>query len=280
MFSKLLKHEWKANSGLLGILSLCSLGIGVLGIFVMRGIIYMSELAEKEDAAYLGVTGLSTILPFMFLTLFAYFLAVQFINVFRFYKSRFTDEGYLTFTLPVNAHQIFLSSFLNILFWLLISAVVVVVAVILIVVVGAWEPLTEFFREMQEYGGTFEDIYMEEINEPGYQTFNVLTIISAVLSVPYSIILIMTSITLGCGLAKKHKILASIGMYYGINVAVGMVESILTVVPTIAMASDFYDRYYIYTNWTIGITMALQVGLMLGGYFLSTHLMKHKLNLP
>ena len=277
MFSKLLKHEWKANANLLTILSLCALGIGVLGIGVMRGIVYMTELAKQEDAAYLGVTGLTSILPLMFFTLFAYFLAVQFVNVFRFYKNKFTDEGYLTFTLPVNAHQIFLSSFLNILFWLLISAVVVIVSIVLIIVVGAWEPLKEYFQELQQYEGSLDDIYMEE---PGYDTYNVLKLISIGVTGLYAIVMIMTSITLGCVAAKKHKILASIGIYYAIGIGVGIVESILMVVPSIAMTSDYYDQYYTYSSITLAITMGLQVAMMIGGYFLSTHLMKNKLNLP
>jgi hypothetical protein len=92
--------------------------------------------------------------------------------------------------------------------------------------------------------------------------------------------MIMTSITLGCVAAKKHKILASIGIYYAIGIGVGIVESILMVVPSIAMTSDYYDQYYTYSSITLAITMGLQVAMMIGGYFLSTHLMKNKLNLP
>ena len=60
MFSKLLKHEWKANAGLLGILSACALGAGLLGTLVMRGILYMNERMEQEDMAAFGVSGLTS----------------------------------------------------------------------------------------------------------------------------------------------------------------------------------------------------------------------------
>ena len=46
MFAKLLKHEWKANGGLLSILSAGALGAGLLGALVLRLLIYL----QKQNA--------------------------------------------------------------------------------------------------------------------------------------------------------------------------------------------------------------------------------------
>lgn len=279
MFAKLLKHEWKANGGLLSILSACALGAGLLGALVLRGIVYMTRRLGNENVAALGVSGLSSALTFIFLALAAYAFAVQFINLFRFYKNKFTDEGYLTFTLPVSTGQIFLSSFLNILAWLAISALVVIAAICMIIFIGAAEPLKEHAVEIKYMLGNLSGLMEEELmGEPGYMTYSVLLIISTVVTPVYSMLLLMTSITIGSMLAKKHKILATIGMYYCISFGVNIVESILNVVPTIMLGIN--QELYTFYSTTTAITLLLQIGLGIGGYFLSTHLMKNKLNLP
>ena len=276
MFSKLLKHDWKSNSVLLGILSLCALGAGVLGIFVVRGMIRLEKTAENANAAALGATGLDSLLSFIVIFLAIYLVAVQFINIIRFYKSRFTDEGYLTFTLPVNVHQIFLSSFLHILLWLVISVAVVIASAFMIIVIGGWETLQEAAGILQD---NLTDTSDTLANYPGYETYQLLSTIATICSVVYNLVLIMTSITLGAVLAKKHKILAAIGMYYGINIVVGLVTSILDVIPTLTENSTYYESYD-YTNTILGITIGLHVVLTTAFYFISTGLMKKKLNLP
>ena len=276
MFSKLLKHDWKSNSVLLGILSLCALGAGVLGIFVVHGMIRLEKTAENANAAALGATGLDSLLSFIVIFLAIYLVAVQFINIIRFYKSRFTDEGYLTFTLPVNVHQIFLSSFLHILLWLVISVAVVIASAFMIIVIGGWETLQETAGILQD---NLTDTSDTLANYPGYETYQLLSTIATICSVVYNLVLIMTSITLGAVLAKKHKILAAIGMYYGINIVVGLVTSILDVIPTLTENSTYYESYD-YTNTILGITIGLHVVLTTAFYFISTGLMKKKLNLP
>ncbi len=94
----------------------------------------------------------------------------------------------------------------------------------------------------------------------------------------------MTSIVVGCVLAKKHKILATIGSFYVINFAVGIAESVLGVVAVIVLGinESLYNDYTstLVLNVTMILTMMLRIGLCVGGYFLSVHLMKNKLNLP
>ena len=282
MFSKLLKHEFKANFGLLGILSLCALGVGLLGGGILNAAIYISENLSDNDVGLVGVTSLYSALMFVILALVIYAVAVQFINLYRFYKSRFTDEGYLTFTLPVNAHQIFLSALLHMLAWMVISSLVVLLAVALILLIGVVPHLDLLggdFSDMEGIFGQMGDILQ---TEQGYDAYQVLTVVQTVFAPIYSLLLIMTSITLGCVLAKKHKILATVGMYYCISMLVGLLETILTLVPTVLMMAEMYEtgRYFTYMNITAGISLSLQVGIAVGGYFLSTYLMKHKLNLP
>ena len=288
MFSKLLKHEWKANAGLLTILSACALGVGLLGAGILRAIVYMSENMLSDELAAIATSSLSSMMVFVVLALVAYALAVQFINIWRFYKNKFTDEGYLTFTLPVNPHQIFLSSFLVILAWLAISVFVLICAAAMMIFIGLGEPIEGMYEAL---GNIFINVdegvdYIGQSMQ-GFGAFLGLSILEIFVAPVYAIVLLMTSITLGCVLAKKHKILATIGMYYVINMVVNIVSSIISMVPTILLVFNgmndndaFMDRYFVYMALTVGLTLLLQVGLAIGGYFWSTYLMKHKLNLP
>ncbi|MBE6978196.1 MAG: hypothetical protein E7438_06110 [Ruminococcaceae bacterium] len=279
MFSKLLKYEWKSNAKLLWILSICALGAGVMGTLVTRLIVYLDQNAQQVDTVILGTMGLGSILAFIVVALIAYLLAVQFINLFRFYKSRFTDQGYLTFTLPVTPHQIFLSSFLNILFWMLISFAVFCISGLMIAVIGAWDLWQDSYinaDDIIDIGQSLDDVLSQE---PGYRLNMILTVVGVVIEVLYSIFLIMTCITLGCVIARKGKIFLTIGLYYGITMGVSAVESVLAFIPLLAI-SEFYESYYIFADVVLCINMAMQIGLAVGGYFLSTSMMKNKLNLP
>lgn len=282
MFAKLLKYEWKANAGLLTILSACALGVGALGAGVIRMMAYLEKNIMEEELAAAAISTLSSIMFFVVIALVAYALAVQFITLWRFYKNKFTDEGYLTFTLPVNSRQLFLSSFLNILAWLAISVFVLICAVAMMVFIGVGEPLKEIFQTIGKIASSMDAFY-NDIELQGANLFYGLSMLQIIVSPVYAIVLLMTSITLGCVLAKKHKIFATIGMYYAINMVVNVVTPVLSIVPTVSlivggMNSDQDLMYHM--SASIGTSLLLQVGLAIGGYFWSTYLMKHKLNLP
>ena len=281
MFSKLLKHEWKANAALLGLLSLCAIGAGLLGGGVLWAIRALSEQANEQlQGSLTGISGLSTLLFFLILSIAAYAFAVLFINVMRFYKSRYTDEGYLTFTLPVTAKQIFLSSFVYMLLWQVISVVVVAIAMACMLLIGLPKEVLETIKPIASVLTGLDGI-LETL--PGYRLYSVLLTVQVVFKPVYGIVLLMTSVTLGAVIAKKHKIWTAIGMYFGIQLAVGIVESILSAVPTLMLlfAGLMGGENYLYNlSVTAGLGIALQVGLSIGFFFLSTNLMRKKLNLP
>lgn len=281
MFSKLLKHEWKANAALLGLLSLCAIGAGLLGGGVLWAIRALSEQANEQlQGSLTGISGLSTLLFFLILSIAAYAFAVLFINVMRFYKSRYTDEGYLTFTLPVTAKQIFLSSFVYMLLWQVISVVVVAIAMACMLLIGLPKEVLETIKPIASVLTGLDGI-LETL--PGYRLYSVLLTVQVVFKPVYGIVLLMTSVTLGAVIAKKHKIWTAIGMYFGIQLAVGIVESILSAVPTLMLLFTGLmggENYLYNLSVTAGLGIALQVGLSIGFFFLSTNLMQKKLNLP
>ncbi len=274
MFAKLLKHEWRATRGLLGWLTLAVLGLGVFGIVAVRllGTIEADQI-QATPALSMLVIGLSVALILGMLGLAVYAVAVQFILLYRFYKNKFTDEGYLTFTLPVKVEQIYWSAVVNILIWTLISTLAVGLVIFAVVALGTGQ-LNYIVEEILPI---FELIFEEMNLDDGFMILNVL---AALVNAAYGMVLPLACVTMGAVLVKKHKILAAFGIGYAVNAAVGVASSVLTTLPTVALINANYYELQSYMNISLGIQTVLTAGLTVGGYFLTIHLMKKKLNLP
>lgn len=271
MFGRLLKHEWRSNAATLWILSACALGASILAAVMLRSLMELRADDNPFAAAGIGMT-----LMFLILGIFAYYAAVQIILLVRFYKNKFTDEGYLTFTLPVNSHQIFLSSLLNMFFWTLISTLVLILCLIIMVAIGV-DP-----SEMSPSDPS-DNAFDAMISNLPPAWLILIQILFGFLS---GLITPMTCLTVGATVAKKHKILAAFGIYYVISMIASTVESIISV----AFSQDFLDagmsgtldimnQMSEYTTRVSIVGLLVQVVMATGCYFLSTYLMKRKLNL-
>ena len=139
MFAKLLKMEFRSTWNVLGILCLSLGGPGLLGGVAIRYLV--GEDAPKQWLMILCTLAIVAAVLF-FVVCCAAALIVQIV---RFYRSRFTDEGYLTFTLPVTTHQILLSSFITSAVNLIAIAAVAVVSFVLMGLCVV--PDFEVFRE-------------------------------------------------------------------------------------------------------------------------------------
>lgn len=277
MFAKLLKYEWKATAGLLGILSAAAVGVGSLGGLCLRLLFTTVESVGEGDTNGVVMLPLILLLMFSMLGLGAYMFAVHIILYARFYKSRFTDEGYLTFTLPVSATENFLSALTNILIWQVICGAVMFLSFGLFVVLGATGiPGLEATLEFSEIGQAFR-LFLTQSGD-GLQ--GVLSVLLGIVSFICAPVLIMFCITMGAVLAKKHKILASIGIYYGVSMAVSMLTSVGSAMVLVngLESNGTPDTTLILIS--SGIQLIVQLGLAVGGSFLTVRLMEKKLNLP
>lgn len=284
MFSKLLKHEWKANWRLLSILSLAVIIAAVVGTIALRVMVnYGDRLSESNSFLNLLLLPLGLLVFVSFLALVVYAAAVLFVLLFRFYKNKFTDEGYLTFTLPVTNHQIFLSSAVNMLIWSVISVVLVILLFVVMILIGTSTSgfiNMELIRELRSLKLILPEM-AEAYSEILGDSYGILTLISILISPVYNVVLAMTCITLGAVVAKKHKILAAIGIYYGANTVLGILSSAITTVPSLMfIGNDGLASSDLYFTLTMVAQLVIYAAVIAGGYFLSTKLMKNKLNLP
>ena len=160
MFAKLLKHEFKSQAKLFLILSLAALGAGGIGCGMLSLILHLVQTEMDTAGAILGVIFSAILMFFMFLVIIAYVYAVTILLVYRFYKYHFSDEGYLTFTLPASTHQILLSSILNMVIWQAITGIVLLISGVLIML----PVLAMMQQELGLSSMIFSEIFLNMMN--------------------------------------------------------------------------------------------------------------------
>ncbi len=295
MFAKLLKYEWKSQKNILGILTLVALGMGVFATVILRVMLTLGRDTgfmppQQKMLMSMSMMAMGMMLVLCIVGLFLYMAAVQYLMLFRFYKNKYTDEGYLTFTLPVTSLQIYWSSLLNMLLWMVISTAVVVVMGIVIVLVGTAaeglinmdivEGFGEFLKLLgqADWGSVWDALWETEGGAP------VLTLVlyglTFVITPFYGLMIPMCCITVGAVLVKRLKLLAAVGIYYGVNSLISVVSYMTQMIPTMMLTIRGGDDVFSYLNTTLGLNAVLMGGLTVAAYIVTTKLMKNKLNLP
>lgn len=273
MFAKLLKQEWKATRGILGILCLVALGAGIIGGLDLRFLIRIFDSDTSDFVAYPGLLISIPLLISCFFSIFAYAIATFIFLFSRFYSNKFTDQGYLTFTLPVTTHQILLSSFLNTLLWALLCIFVVCLDITLFIFIVS--PDVNPFQVLWESYWNFLMVIGTAFSLDA-TSYGILALLHGFISLIRFIIVPMLAITIGALIAKKHKILAAFGIYWGINTVISILTNFLSL--SRMGWSDYTLSFDVFTM--LIFPMVLDIGIIVIGYFVMHQLLQKNLNLP
>lgn len=140
MLGKLFKYEWRSISKLLLPIH------GFVLLFALLSRFYFTISGGTDALLNTDSTIIGTL---TMLLIFALVIVISSIAIFtyiysgyHFYKNVFTDQGYLTNTLPVTPSQLLLSKELAALLWLLID--VVVISISIFILVGSTELFSNF----------------------------------------------------------------------------------------------------------------------------------------
>lgn len=289
MFAKLLKHEWRATRGVIGLLCviilISGLTIGSAASFMLRAesssgntMHYDSgygSTALPEEADDEGMSDSTMVLCILLVMAGVIAIAVctaasLFLVIYRFYKRCFTDEGYLTFTLPVNNHQILLSSITNCILCELLTLVTAAVAA---AIIGGMFLLAINSTQTIVWADvwvSWEEVWLQIVDSfrKNADQFALLGF-SSIVGAFSELILFMLAVTIGALIARKHKILAAVGVYYGI----GMVQSFVMSMVMLNTTTSGDVNVLLASPGAMGLLLAV------GGYFLMHWLITKKLNL-
>ena len=211
MLGKLFKHEWIAISKLLVVIH------GFILIFAILSRLFFEVSGGIEVVMAAGsnnITGIIAAMIIFVLVLFI-FCAAMFTSVYiayRFYKNVFTDQGYLTNTLPVTPTQIIVSKGLTALLWTIIDLVVLGASLLILFANGEFmSVLLPALGQLFTYLNTLP-------------AFCWIFLIMLLLSPFLTILHLYFCVAVG-SLVPNHKILGAIGVYIISYVAIQILST-------------------------------------------------------
>lgn len=274
MFAKLLKHEWRATREIIGLLCVIIL-VSSLAVGLSMRQMVLTETQETIIIAAEAEENNSVLEIMCIFLMMAGIIAIAiccagaiFLLISRFYKRCFTDEGYLTFTLPVSNHQILLSSIVNTVAGMAVTVLAAILGgVIIFALFLTVVPETIIWADVAAGAKEVWQQICESLAENGKEAMMVG--FGAVVGAFATLIELMLAVTIGALVARKHKIIIAAAVYYGINVAMSFVQSLLFM--TTALSQNL--------SWLMGSTILISLAMAVGGYFLMYFLTSRKLNL-
>lgn len=284
MLGKLIKYEWK---GLIKPLSI--LYLVLLGITIITGLLILTINPDYDDVT-IGLSVLFTMLS----ALIYYFgiivcsIGTMLIIAIRFYKTCYTDEAYLTHTLPVSTKQLLAAKTITSVLCHLLSMLVIGASVVLLILVVVTHLINLGEIPAAELSAGFSEVFAEldrefanemGISFSGY--FIYLGVISLISSV-CSIISILGCVSLG-QLYTKHRILGAIIAYFVMTFILQMV-AYLGMIPmyTKIFAAEYTGETILMFDLlqpTLMITLAASVVIAIVMCFINMHMMTKRLNL-
>lgn len=269
MFSKLLKYDFKSVKKYGLPLIIVSWGLAlfgaIMGFFVGKNIMN----AVDNDAAIFS-TGLGAIgiIGLIYALAICASVVALFVYV-DFYKSLCTDQGYLTFTLPVKSTTLLNSKLVNSLIWNLMSAVTIIGGVFL-VVLGVVIGGSTGAPDMGSSGEAVESIF--SLLDFGNAVSTIIMIVAYAINtqVLFFMVIFFASI-----ITDSHKAVTAIGLIIATNIAYSLIYSLVASIVYNAVESTG-DLASILSSL---ICTALLIGSGIGYYFLTKYMMEKKLNL-
>ena len=274
MLKKLMKHEWK-SIGKIPVIMLIVLFVST----IIAGLTFAYPVWESET-----LTGVEFLVVFVWMLYYGILMGISVgLSIYlavHFYKSMYTDEGYLTHTLPVTPRQLLVSKWLPMTGWLYIMSIAMIFAILLFAFMAVM-----FIRPdgltMMQLVSDIKEVFAElgtVFGEQGGVGFFLSILLMMVVSGFSGSMMVIGSVTLG-QLVSKHKILGSVGAYFAINSIVTTV-SMLAMLPMMISAAgkEIISPFDILTpTYTMMSVVMLVVIAVL--FFVSELIMKKKLNL-
>ena len=270
MLGKLFAQEMRALVKPAAIMLAIMVVAGVVGIgcieatdAVSRAAGFASRYVNEASAASNLTVVLVMAALFCAFLVWASLVAVYVFIAMRFYRTMFTDEGYLTLTLPVRTK--FCAAFLLAAVFTLAACALASLAVlaisdgdgdmvsVVLSLLGGWSALTG----------------------SGGVASSVIGVANALVSAAYTVGLAFLSLTLGAWWARRHKVAAAVALYVGIGWVISLLFSIVGV---LAMMGDTGTASFMLGTVSVMQTV-VNLAVAAGGVALSAYLVCAKVDL-
>ncbi|MDE7324413.1 MAG: hypothetical protein K2N73_17205 [Lachnospiraceae bacterium] len=291
MLGKLFKYEWKGFRFPMLIMLIVLAGTTVLTCSVIITI----NPRYDETFTWYSVMALMLSVFLYYFGIIGCSLGVLLIIAIRFYKTCYTDQGYLTHTLPVSTQKILnvkiISSAAAVLLLILavagslfIIAHVGINHILTILIAeshGTLEDIAEarrvFFNEMSTVLTEFEDEL--GISLGMYLVYMVVYFLIAVIA---NVVTILGCVSLG-QLYTKHRIIGAIIAYFVVQFILKMLGyfASMPMYAKLMRVDSYYEEYTAFgiASPTMNLALLFSVIMAVVMYFINLHMMTKKLNL-
>ena len=224
MLKKLLKYDMQPIYKVWWIIAASVVGISIVGAISLR--LFCEATMANDVSVFFSVVWM-LVGMFSIIGVVSSIVITSILAHYRFYKNFYTDEGYLTFTLPASRKILLFSKTLNTFIWETAHIILLVIcALIYFIIVPpagedsiinpvVFEKFGKLISAVWKTTGAWLILYIFEF------------IILAVCTRAFSIILIELCITIGSTVSKKYKLLVSIGIYYLVNGALSFASQLI-----------------------------------------------------
>ena len=275
MLSKLLKYDLRALFKYWWIVALSSVCLTFVGGISLQIFLYPTTSADTPLVTVLAFFGLIVTV----IGLSAFLMATEIFIYVRFYQNLFSDEGYLTFTLPVRRRDILNSKIISGLIVNFLTVILLLAEILVIIVIGIDQPtlyvwsesIGMFLRGTLELLGAWSAVYIIEA------LIGILFIVTA------GYLLTLICITFASVVAKKHKIIAAIAFYYITNAVISFISQMGLMFGSVSLAGILEgiptDSHFAVLS-LMALSLVLSVGaIALALYSVEHYLLDKKLNL-
>lgn len=288
MLGKLIKHEWKDTSKMMLIFLSVILLAGVMGYFSGTNIVTKDIVeGEIEESMIPGlvmremVIGVGLVASIIAIAGVGY-AAWIFLGI-HFYKTMYTDEGYLTNTLPVTKHQLLVSKILVSSIWGGLVNLVMIFAIfamcIGVVQMSAGLSGTSLIEVYEEIADAF--VSVNEYVDISWGWFWGSIVVVILLAPIFLACMIVAGVTIG-QLSRKYKMLMGVLSVVGLKFLVQIITMFIQV--PIGVSMDAYisaesNNIIVYYSLMYSLNAVLQIIFSLIFYMLSYQILNRKLNL-
>ena len=296
MLGKLMKYEWKniwkaGTLMLLGMLVVTVIGCVVLRMpgGVVTGLLDNNDINATQSWFVLS-SFVATLILYVIMLLASTWGMLIFLGI-RSYRSMYTDEGYLSHTLPVTANQLFLSKILVSGVWYLFISIGIGISVVALVVslMTGLLNIGELSSVLTQYNGNIWEFLADAFYEIGrtYEEemgINLLhygiTLLLAYVAGPFiTMVTLFGALTIG-QLSSKHKGFMGILAYAGLTILSSIIGSTVQsafMFGTNVMSSS--GGFSVTTNMAYDINVITSLLIAAIMYGVSYYIMNRKLNL-
>lgn len=284
MLGKLIKYEWKGLRFPLMIMMIVLAGTMILTC----GVILTINPKLDETLAWYSVMALMLSIFLYYFGIIGCTLGTTLIVVVRFYKTCYTDQGYLTHTLPVTPHQLLNSKILTAIFTHLLMIFAIILSIFIILQVGihhvfSFIPDYSYAELRHEFSIVFADILDSFEDEFALRLglYIAYLLFYCIVGVISNVITLFGCVSLG-QLYAKHRIVGAIAAYFLLQFVM-MIIGYITAIPmyTRMLAGTYYDNATVFgiMSPTMNMSLLTTVLLAVAMYFVNLHMMTKKLNL-